>query len=382
MPRPAKTPPPPQDRYRLLSPGDPAPLFTQDSTSRPDYAFHTVGGRYVVLCFFSSAGKDVGRRALSILDTHRRLFDDDKLAFFGVSLDPDDQGRLSQDLPGVRYFWDFDARISALYGAAPEGPRGAVFRSQPRWVVLDPMLRVRAIFPFRPDGAELPEVIACLEALPPVSLHAGVEAPAPILYLPDVFEAGLCDALMRAYEADGGQPSGFMREQDGRTVLVTDPAHKRRHDVTLSDPDIIASVQARVLRRIVPEVRKVHQFDATRMERYLVACYKSEDLGHFAPHRDNTTRGTAHRRFAVSVNLNSDFDGGEISFPEYGPRSFKPPKGGAVVFSCSLLHTVAPVTRGRRFAFLPFLYDDAAARIREANNAFLSEDVGDYSMQA
>jgi predicted 2-oxoglutarate/Fe(II)-dependent dioxygenase YbiX len=122
----------------------------------------------------------------------------------------------------------------------------------------------------------------------------------------------------------------------------------------------------------------VHQFQVTRMERYIVSCYAAEDGGHFRAHRDNTTKGTAHRRFAVSINLNGDFDGGEVSFPEYGPRSFKAPPGGAVVFSCSLLHAVSQVTRGRRYAFLPFLYDDAAARIREENNRFLDEKVGAY----
>jgi predicted 2-oxoglutarate/Fe(II)-dependent dioxygenase YbiX len=105
---------------------------------------------------------------------------------------------------------------------------------------------------------------------------------------------------------------------------------------------------------------------------------RPEDEGHFRAHRDNTTKGTAHRRFAVSVNLNEDFDGGEVSFPEYGPKSFKAPTGGAVIFSCSLLHAVSKVTRGRRYAFLPFLYDDAAAKIREANNAFLGDRVTAY----
>jgi hypothetical protein len=51
----------------------------------------------------------------------------------------------------------------------------------------------------------------------------------------------------------------------------------------------------------------------------------------------------------------------------FGSRTFKAPPGGAVVFSCSLLHRVTRVTRGRRYAFLPFLYDDAAAAIRERN---------------
>jgi hypothetical protein len=65
----------------------------------------------------------------------------------------------------------------------------------------------------------------------------------------------------------------------------------------------------------------------TRMERYIVSCYAAEDGGHFRAHRDNTTAGTAHRRFAVSINLDDAFDGGEVAFPEYGPRSFKAPPG-------------------------------------------------------
>jgi predicted 2-oxoglutarate/Fe(II)-dependent dioxygenase YbiX len=54
--------------------------------------------------------------------------------------------------------------------------------------------------------------------------------------------------------------------------------------------------------------------------------------------------------------------------------------GAAVIFSCSLLHAVCPVTRGDRYAFFPFLYDDAAgAAAREANNARLGEGVQSYS---
>lgn len=101
--------------------------------------------------------------------------------------------------------------------------------------------------------------------------------------------------------------------------------------------------------------------------------------GHFRPHRDNTTRGAAHRRFAVSINLNDDFEGGELYFPEYGPRTYKAPAGCAVVFSTPLLHGVRQVTGGRRYAFLPFLYDESAAKIREANNAFLADGLGGYS---
>ena len=82
---------------------------------------------------------------------------------------------------------------------------------------------------------------------------------------------------------------------------------------------------------------------------------------------------------AVTINLNAeDFEGGTLSFPEFGTRRYKAPTGGAVVFSCSLMHDVSPVTQGTRYAFLPFLYDDAAAKLREENNQFLGENVATY----
>jgi predicted 2-oxoglutarate/Fe(II)-dependent dioxygenase YbiX len=105
----------------------------------------------------------------------------------------------------------------------------------------------------------------------------------------------------------------------------------------------------------------------TRIERDLIARYDAETGGHFGPHRDDTGISVAHRRFAMSINLNFDFDGGEISFPEYSPRSFKADPGTAIVFSASILHQVSRVTRGRRYVFLTFLFDEDGERQRQAN---------------
>jgi predicted 2-oxoglutarate/Fe(II)-dependent dioxygenase YbiX len=72
------------------------------------------------------------------------------------------------------------------------------------------------------------------------------------------------------------------------------------------------------------------------------------------------------------LNLNTgEYDGGELRFPEFGRATFSPPAGGAVVFSCSLLHEATPVSQGKRYAFLPILYDDAAAKVRQGNLAFV-----------
>ena len=40
------------------------------------------------------------------------------------------------------------------------------------------------------------------------------------------------------------------------------------------------------------------------------------------------------------------------------------PPGWAVVFPCAILHAVRRVTRGARYAYLPFVYDQAGQQIR------------------
>lgn len=369
-----------QPAYRMLQVGDPAPWFEQASTSNPRYAFHSAAGRYLVLCFYGTAGDEAGRETIRAIEGEMRpLFDDEKIALFGVSVDPKDasDGRVREMLPGIRHFWDVDCKVSRLYGAAPREAMGSV-QLRRFWMVLNPTLRVRAIFPFRPDGGERADVAAYLRALPPADRFAGFEIPAPILVVPDVFEPDFCRHLIGLYQEHGGNESGFMQEVDGRTVPAYDRATKSRKDFVIEDEGLIRQVQQRIVRRVNPEIEKVHFFRPTRMERYIVSCYAAEDGGHFRAHRDNTTSGTAHRRFAVSINLNDDFEGGEVMFPEYGARTYKAPVGGAVVFSCPLLHAVTPVTRGRRYAFLPFIYDEAAARLREANNARLGNGVAAY----
>jgi predicted 2-oxoglutarate/Fe(II)-dependent dioxygenase YbiX len=181
--------------------------------------------------------------------------------------------------------------------------------------------------------------------------------------------------LIDYYESHGGEESGFMREVGGMTVHKMDYGHKQRHDREILDETLRTATMHRTHDRLVPEVRKAFQFHATRIEWYIVACYDSATGGHFWPHRDNTTKGTAHRRFAVSLNLNGDFEGGNLRFPEFGRQTYKAPVGGAVVFSCSLLHEATAITKGKRYAFLPFLYDEEAAKIRQQNlNYLVSHD--------
>ncbi|MGB3409284.1 MAG: 2OG-Fe(II) oxygenase, partial [Jannaschia sp.] len=330
----------------------------------------TVAGRYLVIAFVDDATTATVAAAAAGIAAAPDLFDDEVASFFCITSHPADVERVRNRPPRIRFLFDTERRVGQMFGAVDL--TGTTVRNL--WVIIDPTLRVIDAFAFDDAVADggAGRVVACLRDLPPPARFAGPELQAPILYLPRVFEPELCRQLIDLYDAHGGEISGFMRAIDGKTVGIHDASHKVRRDVLLEDPALLATLQSRFLRRIVPEITKVHQYVVTRMERYLVACYDAAEGGHFAAHRDNTTPGTAHRRFAVSVNLNEDFEGGEVSFPEYGPRGFKAPAGGAVVFSCSLLHRVSRVSSGKRYAFLPFLYDDAAAQLREANRASLA----------
>ena len=133
-------------RYVNLRAGDPAPWFHARSGSNPNYAFDTAGGRYIVLCFFASAGDPQSKKALETVVRRRAVFDDIRACFFGVSLDPADESaaRVADSVPGIRYFWDFDAKVSKLYGAAPddEPPSDGKVAVRRVWYVLDPTMRI------------------------------------------------------------------------------------------------------------------------------------------------------------------------------------------------------------------------------------------------
>jgi predicted 2-oxoglutarate/Fe(II)-dependent dioxygenase YbiX len=155
-------------------------------------------------------------------------------------------------------------------------------------------------------------------------------------------------------------------ENEGKIVKQSDTSFRKRFDYYISDQRALQRTRELLERRLLPMVYRAFQFNTTRIERYLVGCYDSTTGGYFRPHRDNTAPVVAHRRFALTINLNEEYEGGDLRFPEFGHQTFRSSPGEAIVFSCSLLHEVTPVTRDRRYAFISFFYDEASQQIRDA----------------
>jgi predicted 2-oxoglutarate/Fe(II)-dependent dioxygenase YbiX/peroxiredoxin len=349
--------------------GEPAPLFVANLDGVQNYNIGVAGGRWMVLLVFGSLGQTQCREAHDLVLRRRDLFNDADACCYGVSVDPTDRDQrgLRNQPSGVRYFWDFDHAVCRLYGLVRDGGL------MPAVFLIDRALRIVAAEPIERTGAVLDDLAARLRVE-----RGDAEAPfAPVLTLPRVFEPEFCQTLIACFEADGGAESGFAAEVDGVTTTVVNHRFKRRRDVTIADERLLAETRARLELRLLPMVRRALGWQATEIERFLLCRYGEDDQGFFMAHRDDATAGTAHRKFAVTINLNAeDYEGGELRFPEFGPRLYRPPTGGATVFCCSLLHEVKPVTRGVRYCFVPFLYDAEGARIREANLGRVASDAG------
>jgi peroxiredoxin/predicted 2-oxoglutarate/Fe(II)-dependent dioxygenase YbiX len=345
-----------------LTVGDHAPWFILPS--HPDIL---MGGYRSVLFFFGSASQNEQIRSLlSSFAGARADLAKVGISFFGVSIDPNDKSLESQLPTDDRFqlLWDFQGDLSIRYGVLDSEAKGGV-RYDPTTFILDENLRVLAAIPLTMHQNHLIQVLSTVYGLPNRDPPRLVSRQAPVLLVPQVFPPSFCRHLIQLYATDGGTDSGFMQQTGEKTAIVLDPKVKRRRDLLLTDPTLVGQINYLIWQRVQPEIEKAFQFRVTRYERYTVACYEAQNQGFFRAHRDNTTTGSAHRRFAMTLNLNTgEYEGGCLHFPEYSTDRYSPGIGDALIFSCSLLHEATPVTQGKRFVLLSFFFNDEDAKLR------------------
>jgi hypothetical protein len=191
--------------------------------------------------------------------------------------------------------------------------------------------------------------------------------PPPVLLIPDVLDAAQCAALIALWRESHVEGEVGSTDAAGRTLNRTKETRRCR-DHTILDMELNRAISRQVARRLAPEIAKAFAFQITNNENYYVVGYEADRGDFFRPHRDNVSPAFAHRRFAVTLSLNAgDYSGGGVRFPEYDPAPIDPPRGGAVVFSCSLLHEAVEVSAGTRFILSNFYWGKAEEAQRLAH---------------
>jgi len=249
---------------------------------------------------------------------------------------------------------DRDGKAFAAFGAGT--------RDLPTTIVLRRNNHAAAIFKDEP-ATQAERALAALAALAAERSQAIPAPHPPILIVPDVLSREDCRRLIQVYATRG---KTFIEPGHGDDKMTVDykmriPEYGRgdRIDHWLVERDTTSFIDGRFAQRLFPEIRKAFQYAITQRERMRIGCYTGMRGGEIHGHRDDSEVISAHRRFACSVNLNTEeFEGGELRFPEYGDQRYRPAAGAAIVFSSSILHEAIEVRSGTRYVLLAFLYGE------------------------
>lgn len=333
-----------------LGAGDLLPNWFFTDSAGKEFSFHTdsVAGRCIVIAFcprLSPAARDL----LGLLAAR-----DESLRAMGVRVYAV-IGRSETRAPGPLPFpvlIDRDAQVGPNIGANGQDPQLIVLRHNNHFAGIlsgDPAAQAA-------DAVALVERLAAHGVTRSMEMHHP-----PVLLIPEVFSAQDCRDLIRIYETRG---QVFMQGKQALDFIGADykmriPEHMRedRIDHFFFDKDTVGFLMNR-MNRVLPEILRAFQYPITRYESLRMACYRGSRGGYGHGHRDNVPPHQ-HRRFAMSINLNTDeFEGGELRFPEFGDCRYRPESGTAIVFSSSLIHEALEVTAGTRYVFLLFLFGD------------------------
>ncbi|PWE18636.1 hypothetical protein DDZ18_03290 [Marinicauda salina] len=183
---------------------------------------------------------------------------------------------------------------------------------------------------------------------------------APVLIVPHALDPEDCRDLIAHFESQGEfridkPPAG---DASDYKLPVYDYNRQDRVDHVIKDAALARRIDEKLNARVIPMIAKAFAFQVTRREDLHIARYAGAREGVEVGHRDNVAPATAYRRFALSISLNDDYEGGELVFREYAEQGYRGAPGTALVFSSALLHEIAETTRGVRYNLISHFFND------------------------
>ena len=339
------------------------PIDTRDETGRKiSLADDHLSGRFLLLAFL---GDPQGEEAASLLRSLARLesaLEGEAATVLAISASSDAafNRRLKRE---TGFPWPLACDSSGATFASYGLHKGHDLAN--RLVLLTPYRQVRCWFDLDNDpGARLETIMNLVDNTRALEELRWSPPHAPVLVVPNVLTPDECARLVESVETE--TPFLVRPPQPGEIpgnykVPVYDHDRQDRVDLIIKDRNTLAFLDERIFGRVIPMIRKAFAYDVTRREDLHIARYVGRREGFAMGHRDNTSPPGAHRRFALSMSLNDNYEGGEIAFREFSPRGYRMPAGAAMVFSSSLLHEVQETTAGVRYNLISHLFNDAGA---------------------
>ncbi len=313
-----------------------------------------VAGKPALLIFECGSGDDGGSytRELAALRDNAKALQETGATVFAVtrrSVADNRHLHVTHDLP-FQVLSDSAGKAFKACGLDPVPPGCPVVT-----LVVDPNFRAVRAIGGSDAGSHAPRALADLRQLAAEYGAERIGTHPPVLVLPRALTPADCARLIEVWhqpatiwQTDGMHCEGYAVERGN--FKVRNDSYGRVLQLVVRDPRMQQYLDAKLSRRVLPEIRKAFQTAVSQREDYRIAGYDAAEGGSLPAHRDNPTPETRQRRFTLSVTLNAeDFSGGALRFPEYGGHEYLVPTGAVVVWSCALLHEVLPVVAGQRF---------------------------------
>jgi peroxiredoxin/predicted 2-oxoglutarate/Fe(II)-dependent dioxygenase YbiX len=345
---------PPSGAAGPLAAGDRAAPFTlpdENGAAISPWAIRSVGTPIALTLGGSVGAGDYLDELRAFRDAYPAL-EGMHAKLFAVTRDSVADNRVARDAHHLPFplLSDPEGSVRRSYGFGPPS-------ETPVTVLLDPNCRVASVIETSGNARHAMRVLRHLEDAAAVGPAPRLSTHAPVLIVPRVLSQNDCAMLIERWHrpAPEWEADPVTHACAGYQVETGDFKLRENHyghvvQLVVRDPALQALLDARLARRLTPELERAFQTSITHREAYRIAGYDANDDGGLPQHRDNNTPATRHRRFTVSIALNAGaYEGGALRFREYGEPLYQVETGAAIVWSAALLHEVLPVTMGQRF---------------------------------
>lgn len=351
---------------QAIGPGDTAPdVSLMDQDGRALRLFEDAfAGRPLVLVFCGGLGDSATRSLVASFAARQAEYMAAGASLIVITADTDaGRARRLRAETGLAapVCGDANGAAFAQYGLAKGSDIPG--RLTARTIVVTPNRQVRSVMDETGSAEAAAAQVKALAGEAALARH-WIPGHAPVLIIPNALDPEDCRLLIEHCEAGGDFAIAKTAAPgpQGLKLPVSDYNRQDRIDHVIHDKAIMQRIDQRLHQRVIPVIRNAFAFEVTQRESLHVARYAGPRDGIEIGHRDNVAASSAYRRFALSISLNDDYDGGALVFREYAEQGYRGAPGTALVFSSSLLHEIEETTRGVRYNLISHFYNEQSVR--------------------